>query len=59
LAALRVGERGEHGAREKVIDVVGNEPAAHEDDDDEDDRADEAAAQLVQMIEERHLAAEP
>jgi hypothetical protein len=59
LAALRLGERDADGAREKIVDVIGDEPAAHEGDEDEDDGADEATAQFVQMVEKGHLAAEP
>jgi hypothetical protein len=59
LPPLRFGQRDAAGAGEEVVDVIGDPPAEEERGEDEDGGAHQAAAQLVEVFEERHLAAEP
>ena len=42
---------------QKVVDRLGYEPACNDRKDDEDDRIYKPAAQLVEMLQKRHLAA--
>jgi hypothetical protein len=55
----RLGQRAEDGDGEEVVDVAGDEPAGDDGHQDEGEGAQQAAAQFVQVFEERHLRAEP
>jgi hypothetical protein len=55
--ALRFGKRALNRDGEKVVNVIGDEPAAEEGDEDEDDATNDATTQLVEVIQKRHLPA--